>query len=42
MESYIEEAGAALNETFEPCIVLEDYKRENWSYLSMVYNGGVY
>ena len=25
----IEEAGEGLNDTFEPCIVLEDYKREN-------------
>jgi hygromycin-B 7''-O-kinase len=28
-ENYIEEAQDALNEAFEPCLVLEDYKREN-------------
>lgn len=28
-ENYIEEAQDALNEAFEPCLVLEDYKSEN-------------
>jgi hygromycin-B 7''-O-kinase len=29
VENYIEEANAALDDTFAPCLVLEDYKREN-------------